>query len=111
MQIEQAAQGFAAMGSEARLEVLRALIRAGEEGLTIGDVRERTGIPPSTLAHHLKFLSGAGLVSQEKDGRRVINRAAFDTLNDLARYILRECCADTDTPHGSHVISLETTHG
>ena len=32
-----AAQGFAAMGSEARLKVLKTLIRAGEEGLTVGD--------------------------------------------------------------------------
>lgn len=100
MQIEQAAQGFAAMGSEARLEVLRALVRAGGEGLTIGQVRERTGIPPSTLAHHLKFLEGAELVTQEKDGRSVINRAAYQTLEKLAAYILTECCADTGHTHG-----------
>jgi len=75
MEIERAAQGFAAMGSEARLEVLRALVRAGQDGLTIGDIRERTGIAPSTLAHHLKFLAAADLVDQQKDGRSVINRA------------------------------------
>lgn len=111
MQIEQAAQGFAAMGSEARLEVLRALVRAGGDGLTIGDVRERTGIPPSTLAHHLKFLAGAGLVSQEKDGRSVINRAAFKTLQDLAQYILLECCADADRPHMAHLTLTGHNHG
>jgi ArsR family transcriptional regulator len=48
----------------------------------------------STLAHHLKFLASAGLVIQEKDGRSVINRAAFGHLEDLAGYILKECCAD-----------------
>ncbi len=111
MQIEQAAQGFAAMGSEARLEVLRALVRAGDEGLTIGAVRERTGIAPSTLAHHLKFLSGAGLVTQEKDGRSVINRAAYATLEALAGYILRECCADTDHAHPDHRHIEGQSHG
>lgn len=95
MQIEEAAQGFAAMGSEARLDVLNCLVRAGEAGLTIGTIQERTGIAPSTLAHHLKFLSGAGLVSQEKQGRSTINRAEFDRLRVLASYILNECCADT----------------
>ncbi len=95
MEVERAAQGFAAMGSEARLGVLRVLVRAGQDGLTIGDIRERTGIAPSTLAHHLKFLSGAGLVDQQKDGRSVINRAAFSVLEQLAGYILNECCADT----------------
>ena len=47
MQWEEAAQGFAAMGSEARLQVLRCLIRAGQEGLTVSEIQERTGIAPS----------------------------------------------------------------
>ncbi|MBE1283820.1 MAG: helix-turn-helix domain-containing protein [Rhodobacteraceae bacterium] len=94
MQWEEAAQGFAAMGSEARLQVLRCLIRAGKTGLTVGEVQDRTGIAPSTLAHHLKFLAGAGVVEQEKIGRSVVNRACFDHLNMLAEFIVSECCAD-----------------
>lgn len=96
MQVEEAAQGFSAMGSEARLSVLNCLIRAGRDGLSIGAVQERTGIAPSTLAHHLRFLSAAGLVEQEKRGRSVITRAAFDQLEQLAGYILEECCLDLD---------------
>lgn len=38
MNWETAAQGFAAMGSEARLTVLRTLVRAGSEGLSVGDI-------------------------------------------------------------------------
>lgn len=91
---ETAAAGFAAMGSEARLQVLKTLIRAGEAGLTVGEVQERTGIAPSTLAHHLKFLAGGGLVVQEKAGRSTINRACFSELQRLADFILSECCAD-----------------
>jgi DNA-binding transcriptional ArsR family regulator len=94
MQNEEASQGFAAMGSEARLDVLRCLVRAGPEGLTIGTIRARTGIAPSTLAHHLKFLTAAGLVAQQKRGRSVINRADYDRLEALAGFILTECCAD-----------------
>ncbi|WP_421853415.1 ArsR/SmtB family transcription factor [Oricola sp.] len=92
--IEEAAQGFAAMGSEARLQVLQTLVRAGRAGLTVGDIQERCGMPASTLAHHLKFLASAGLIEQEKDGRSVISRAAFDHLEALAGYILNECCTD-----------------
>ena len=91
---ETAAQGFAAMGSEARLQVLKALVRAGEPGLTVSEIQERTGIAPSTLAHHLKFLAAGGLVEQERAGRSVINRASFDELRRLAQFILGECCAD-----------------
>ena len=96
MSPEQAAAGFAAMGSEARLKVLNTLVRAGEPGLTVGEIQERTGIAPSTLAHHLKFLAGGGLVDQEKAGRTVINRACFDELRRLAGYITAECCADIE---------------
>lgn len=92
---DTAAQGFAAMGSESRLQVLRVLIRAGQSGLTVSDIQDRTGIAPSTLAHHLKFLSGAGLVEQEKVGRMTVNRACYGVLQDLAEFILDECCADT----------------
>ena len=53
MQLEEAAQGFAAVGSEPRLEVLLALVKAGHQGLSIGTIGERLGIPLSTLAHHL----------------------------------------------------------
>tara|TARA_R110000868_G_scaffold6363_4_gene36092 strand:+ start:744 stop:1055 length:312 start_codon:yes stop_codon:yes gene_type:complete len=94
MELEAAARGFAAMGSEARLRVLNTLVRAGEGGLTVGDIQDRTGIAPSTLAHHLKFLSAAGLLIQERDGRTIVNRADFPHLDRLAGFILDECCAD-----------------
>ncbi|NVK13683.1 MAG: helix-turn-helix transcriptional regulator [Rhodobacteraceae bacterium] len=91
---EEAAQGFAAMGSEARLQVLRCLIRAGENGLTVGEIQGRTGIAPSTLAHHLKLLAAAGVVKQARDGRSTICRADYKRLEALAGFILEECCAD-----------------
>jgi ArsR family transcriptional regulator len=94
--LEEAAQGFAAMGSEARLQVLLTLVRAGETGLTVGDIQARSGMPASTLAHHLRFLASAGLIEQQKNGRSVISRAAFRHLEELASYILKECCADAN---------------
>ena len=94
MQWEEAAQGFAAMGSGSRLKVLKKLIRAGEPGLSVGEIQMRTGIAPSTLAHHLKFLAAGGVVTQEKAGRTIINRASFDALEELAQFILSECCID-----------------
>lgn len=91
---EEAAQGFAACGSEPRLAVLRLLVRAGNEGLTVGEVQERSGLPASTLAHHLGFLAAGGLVEQERRGRTVINRAAYGRLEALAAFLLDECCVD-----------------
>ena len=75
MDIVTAAQGFSALGSESRIAVFQTLVKAGNGGLLVGDIQERTGIPASTLAHHLKFLATALLIVQEKQGRTVINRA------------------------------------
>ncbi len=100
MDVEEVAQGFAALGSEARLQVVLTLVRAGTDGLTIGDIQSRTGMPASTLAHHLKFLASAGLIVQEKQGRAVINRPCFARLETLAGYILNQCCADLDGEPG-----------
>ena len=79
-----AASAFAALGSEQRLGVLRALVRAGSEGLSIGELGARTGVTGSTLTHHVKLLAQAGLVQQERKGRSIISSAvAYDEVKAL----------------------------
>ncbi len=98
-----AASTFAALGSEQRLSVLRTLVRAGPEGLRIGELGARTGVTGSTLTHHMKILAQAGLVTQQRQGRSIICAAvAYDKLENLSAFLLRECCADSDTPHEGH---------
>ncbi|MAH85489.1 MAG: transcriptional regulator [Rhodospirillaceae bacterium TMED8] len=94
MNQDTAAKGFAAMGSESRLRVLRTLVRAGVKGLTVGEIQARTGLAPSTLNHHLKALTHAGLLTQERAGRTIFNRAAYAQLTELASFILSECCTE-----------------
>ena len=96
MDLVTAAQGFSAMGSESRLEVLQTLVRAGDKGLLVGDIQQRTGIPGSTLAHHLKFLTSADLIVQNKQGRTIVNKANYQHLHALAAFILEECCTDQE---------------
>ncbi len=98
--LEDAAQAFAALGSEQRLSVLRALVRSGPEGLSIGELAEVTSITGATLTHHVKFLAHAGLVVQTRKGRSIICAAvAYDTVRRLSDFLLSECCADASTPH------------
>jgi len=96
LELAEAAQGFAAVGSEPRLEVLLALVRAGPGGLSVGEIQERLAVPASTLTHHLRFLVAAGLGAQEKQGRTIRNRADFDRISTLAGYLLKECCAEAN---------------
>ncbi len=94
--LSEAATTFAALGSEQRLHVLRTLVRAGPEGLAIGELGKRSGITGSTLTHHMKLLSAAGLVDQVKDGRRIICiAAAFERMQVMSEFLLKECCADS----------------
>ncbi|MBS0125921.1 ArsR/SmtB family transcription factor [Thetidibacter halocola] len=92
---ERAASKFAALGSEQRLAVLQALVRAGPEGLTIGALGERTGITGSTLTHHLRVLAAADLVRQQKQGRSILCVGAdYAEVQALSSYLLTQCCAD-----------------
>lgn len=104
MSLEVAASTFAALGSEQRLSVLLTLVRAGPDGLTIGELGQRSGVTGSTLTHHVKLLAQAGLVTQQRQGRSIICAAvAYDTVQALSDYLLNSCCADaaeTDHSHG-----------
>ncbi len=101
--VEVAASAFAALGSEQRLTVLRTLVRAGPDGLSIGELGQRTGVTGSTLTHHMRILAQAGLVRQEKRGRSVICvGAAYDEVRTLADYLLSECCADCEPGGADH---------
>lgn len=106
LDVTRAASAFAALGSEQRLTVLRTLVRAGPEGLSIGDLGTRSGVTGSTLTHHMKILSAANLVTQARQGRSIICAAvAFDEVQSLSNFLLTECCADSATPCEDH------THG
>ena len=69
-------KALAALAQPVRLQVFRELVVAGAEGLT-----------PSA-----KELFHADLVSQERQGRNVLYRAAFPVMNELLAYLTENCC-------------------
>ena len=93
MSESQAADGFAALGNRARLRLLKLLVRAGTEGLTVSDIGRLMHMPASTLAHHLAALVRAGLVTQERRGREVICTADYAAIKGAAVYLTEQCCA------------------
>ena len=78
MQETDVVRALAALAQEVRLRVFRALVVAGPAGLTPGDLAAQLEVAPNTLSFHLKELSHAGLISQERQGRNLIYRAAFE---------------------------------
>ncbi len=87
------ARALAALGHDARLSIFRTLVKAGDEGLRVGEIGLHLGLAPSTLAHHLSTLVDAGLVVQEKQGREVINRADYPAMHRVLGFLTSECCA------------------
>lgn len=83
---------LSALGSEVRLGLFRQLLRAGREGLTVTGLQRMTGIPPSTLGHHVSAMVAVGLVSQERQGRELICRAEYADIRRLSAFLLSECC-------------------
>lgn len=94
MDTKDAANAMDALGAPVRLEIYRLLIRAGEPGMTITRIQQRTGIARSTLSHHLRRLIEGGLVSTQKSGAAQICRADYAAVNNLVSYLSDECCAD-----------------
>ena len=92
MEHKAVVQALTALAQPLRLQVFRALVVAGPRGLTPGAMSEGTGVPPNTLSFHLKELTHAGLVSQQRDGRFLIYRAEFERMNGLLAYLTENCC-------------------
>ena len=88
-------RALAALAQAVRLRVFRALVVAGHEGLTPGAMAEQLAVAPNTLSFHLKELVHAGLIGQERQGRNLIYRASFETMNELLGYLTDHCCQGT----------------
>ena len=86
------AHSLAALGHETRLAIFRLLVRAGEEGLNVGEIGQHLDMAASTLAHHLKTLVDAGLVIQERQGRQIVNRVDYDAMRGTVSFLTAECC-------------------
>ncbi len=91
---EQTAAGaLAALGNRTRLRLFRLLVKAGHDGLNIGEIQARLNVPASTLAHHIAGLTQAGLIEQQRRGRETRCRAGYGRMQDLLDYLSDECCA------------------
>jgi len=83
---------FSAMGTEARLRILRLLLSAHPDGMVVGEVAEELDIPASTLSHHLDKLKHENLVRVQREGTFLRYSANTDALQELLGFLYAECC-------------------
>ena len=96
MEEQDVVKALAALAQPSRLRLFRTLVVAGPLGLTPGALSEELGVAATTLSFHLKELSHAGLVSQQRDGRNLIYRAAYEQMNGVLAYLTAHCCQGKD---------------
>ncbi|MDE3106460.1 MAG: helix-turn-helix transcriptional regulator, partial [Acidobacteriota bacterium] len=87
-----AVQALAALAQSVRLRAFRALVVSGKSGLTPGAISDALGVPANTLSFHLKELTHAGLVTQERISRNIVYRVDFERMNVLLGYLTENCC-------------------
>lgn len=98
----QAVKALTALAQTQRLRAFKAMVVAGDAGLTPSLLSEQLDIAASALSFHLKELEHSGLISREQRGRNLIYRADFDQMNTLLSYLAEHCCqgqACQVTPH------------
>ena len=105
MDEDDVVKALAALAQPVRLQVFRALVVTGKAGLTPGTMAEGLDIPANTLSFHLKELTQAGLVTQERASRNIIYRAAYEQMDALLGYLTLNCCQGTACATGEFAAS------
>ena len=104
METNDVVKAIAALAKASSLEIFRALVVAGTEGMTPSALSDALGVAPNTLSFHLKELTNAGLVAQESEDSHLIYRAQFERMNALMGYLTENCC------QGQACLPAQTTH-
>ena len=94
MKLDDAANILAKIGNPTRLQIVRLLVRAGDDGLTVGKIQKKLDVPGSTLTHHIAHLKSAGVIRQERQQATLICKMEFEVLRKLVDYLTEECCTD-----------------
>lgn len=87
-----AVEALSALAHDTRLKVFRLLVQSGPEGVTAGAIAGHTGVPPSTMSHHLAILERAGLVGSKRQSRLIRYRADYAAMRRLLSFLVQDCC-------------------
>ena len=92
MELEAVAKALKELGHPTRLCIYKEVVKAGYEGIAVGGVQDKLGIPASTLSHHISSLASAGLISQRRGGRTLYCVAEYECLDTVIGFLRDECC-------------------
>ncbi len=90
--LERHAEQLSALGHPVRLTIVRFVVQAGEGGAAAGEIQSQVDLPASSLSHHLKRLSVAGLLKTGGEGTFHFYSADYSALRTLTDYLWEDCC-------------------
>ncbi|HHF2889082.1 TPA: ArsR/SmtB family transcription factor [Vibrio diabolicus] len=96
MELDAVAKALKELGHPTRLCIYKEVVKAGFQGIAVGSVQDKLGIPASTLSHHVSSLASAGLISQRREGRTLYCVAEYECLDSVIGFLRDECCLNED---------------
>ena len=94
MDQSKALAALSSLANEQRLDLVRLLVRKGDEGLPAGEIARALGLSASRLSFHLASLEQAGLIQSRKVARNVIYSIDASGIGRTIAYLLNDCCMD-----------------
>ncbi|MGK7929121.1 MAG: metalloregulator ArsR/SmtB family transcription factor [Spirulina sp.] len=83
---------LAALGSTARLTIVRLLVKKHPQGMMESELQARLKIPQAKLVPHLSKLQQQGLVRSRREDKFMYYAIDVDILEDLLAFFYAECC-------------------
>ena len=96
MELEAVAKALKELGHPTRLFIFKHLVKAGEQGLPVGDLQKQLAIPASTLSHHIAALVSVGLVKQNRESRTLLCVSQYEVLEEIIAFFREECCVNSN---------------
>ncbi len=92
MNEQQILDMLGALSQQTRLRIVRYLVQCGANGASAGDVGKQVEATSSRASFHLSALEHAGVISSERQSRKIIYRANLPNLGSLISFLLNDCC-------------------
>jgi ArsR family transcriptional regulator, arsenate/arsenite/antimonite-responsive transcriptional repressor len=92
MEEKKVLYALGALSQETRLHIIRFLVSKGKDGAAAGEIAEAMDVISSKASFHLATLERAGLVTSERQSRKIIYRASLDELGQMISFVLNDCC-------------------
>jgi ArsR family transcriptional regulator len=94
MDRSKALAALSALSHGDRLDLVRLLVRQGDDGMAAGEIARSLGLSASRLSFHLSALEQAGLIGARREGRHVFYSVDAGGLGRTIAYLLNDCCME-----------------